>query len=68
VDLVEVDVVDAETPQRGVDGGQDVLAGQAAVVLPRTSRHVDLGGEHVVVPAGEHLGQQAVMTSLVPPL
>ena len=59
VDLVEVDVVGAQTPQRGVDGGQDVLTGQAAVVLPRTGREVDLGGEHVVVPAREHLRQQA---------
>jgi len=32
VDLVEVDVVGAQPAQRGVDAGQDVLAGQAQVV------------------------------------
>ena len=35
VDLVEVDVVGAQPPQRRVDRGQDVLAGQAAVVRAR---------------------------------
>jgi hypothetical protein len=32
VDLVEVDIVEPEPPQRGVDRGKDVLAGQATTV------------------------------------
>jgi hypothetical protein len=34
VDLVQVDVVEAETPQRRVDRREDVLAGEAAAVGP----------------------------------
>ena len=32
MDLVEVDVIDAEALEAGVDGGHDVLAREAAVV------------------------------------
>src|SRR4029453_10992506 len=58
VDLVEVDVVGPQPTQRVVDGGQDVLAGQAAVVGARAHREEDLGGQDVVVTAAVQLGQQ----------
>src|SRR5215218_1778832 len=58
VDLVEVDVVGPQPVQRGVDGGQDVLARQPAVVGTRAHRVVDLGRQHVVVTAPEQLGEQ----------
>ena len=63
VDLVEVDVVGAQPAQRGVDRGQDVLAGQAAVV--RAVRHgvEDLGREHVVVAGGKNSPSSAPVTS-----
>ena len=58
VDLVEVDVLHVQSGQGGVDTGQDVLAGQAAAVLARGHRHVDLGGHDQLLPA-EVLGEQS---------
>src|SRR4029453_16717038 len=58
VGLVEVDVVGPQPAQRVVDAGKDVFAGQAAVVGARAHRKEDLGGQHVVVPATERLGEQ----------
>jgi hypothetical protein len=58
VDLVQVDVIGAEPPQRRVDRGEHMLAGQAPVVGALTHREVHLGGQHVVVPPGEEPAQQ----------
>jgi hypothetical protein len=58
VDLVEVDVVGPQPAQRVVDAGQDVFAGEPAVVGARAHREEDLGGQHVVVAAAERLGEQ----------
>ena len=51
-------MVGAEPAQRVVDRGVDVLAGQAAVVDALAHREEHLGGQHVVVAAGEDLAQQ----------
>src|SRR5690606_29904726 len=45
VGLVQVDVVGLQAPQRPVERLHDVLAGQAAVVLARAGRPVDLGAD-----------------------
>jgi hypothetical protein len=58
VDLVQVDVVGAQSPQRGVDGVEDMAPGESAVVRPLTHREADLGGQHVVLSPAEHLPQQ----------
>jgi hypothetical protein len=58
VDLVQVHVVRAEAAQGVVDAGQDVLARQAPVVGPGSHDAAHLGGQHVVVAAGEDLAQQ----------
>lgn len=57
VDLVEVDVVGAQTAQAVVDLGHDRLAGQPATVGPRPHLAVHLGGQHDLVAAGE-VGQR----------
>ncbi len=57
VDLVEVHVVHVQAAQRVVDPGQDVLAGQAAVVLGVGHRAEHLGGNHDVL-APEQLAEQ----------
>ena len=59
VDLVEVDIVDAQPAQRPVDAVQDVLARQAAVVGIAAHRPVDLGGDHHLVPLGVFLQRLA---------
>jgi len=59
VDLVEVDIVDAEPGQAAVDAVEDVLARQAAVVDVAAHRAVDLGGEHHLVALGELLQRLA---------
>jgi hypothetical protein len=56
VDLVEVDVVDAEAPQRSLDRGDNPAAGVAALVGVGAHGAVELGGEHdVVAPAAQRL-------------
>ncbi len=57
VDLVQVDVVHLETPQRRVDARQDVLAAETAAVLARRHRHEHLRGDHRLV-AGQELRYQ----------
>jgi hypothetical protein len=65
--LVEVDVIHAQPPQRRVDRGQDVLTGQAPRVLAVPHRHEHLRGhDHVIAleelaeqPAGCHLARPA---------
>src|SRR5690606_20106268 len=59
VNLVQVDVVGAQAAQGGIDGGHDVLAGQAAVVGAVAHGQADLGGQHVVVTVGEDPRQDA---------
>ena len=49
VDLVEVDVVGPEPSEGGVDGLEQVLAGQAAVVRPVGHGEERLGGDHHLV-------------------
>ena len=51
VDLVEVDPVGAEAPQRVLDLGDDPAARTAAVVGVLAHRHAELGGQHDVVAA-----------------
>ena len=58
VDLVEVDVVHAEPPQRVVDGVHDVLARQAALVGVVAHRVVDLGGDDHLVARGAEILQR----------
>ena len=53
VDLVEVDVVGAETSQRVVDLGHDRLAGQSGAVGSRPHPHVHLGGDDDLVAVRE---------------
>lgn len=56
MDLVEIDVVHAETFQAVVDLGQDGLAGKpAAVRILRPHRAMDLRGHHDLVAPGERL-------------
>jgi hypothetical protein len=50
VQLVQVDVVGLQPPQRGVDGRHDVLAGVAAVKRRRPGRGEALGGHDEPVP------------------
>jgi hypothetical protein len=57
MDLVEVDVLHVQPGQRGIDGRQDVLAGEAAPVLARRHRHEHLGGNDRLV-TGQELGDQ----------
>src|SRR3954447_5843313 len=59
VDLVEVDVVEAEPLQRGVDRGEHVLARQARAVHPGHRSAVHLRGDDVLLARGEQLLQQA---------
>ena len=58
VNLVEVHVVHAEAPQRGVDPGHDRLARETAAVRALAHRHEDLGGDDDLVAVG-HLPQRA---------
>ena len=53
VDVVDVDVVGAQPPQRRVDLFEDGLAGQAAAAGAVVHLPADLGGEHDVLAAGE---------------
>ncbi len=56
VDLVEVDVVDAEAAQAVVERGEKPAARAAPVVAPVAHRQARLGGEHdVVAAAGDGL-------------
>ena len=59
VDLIEIDIVDAEPGQAAVDAIHDVLARQAAVVDVGAHRHVDLGGDDHLVALGELLERLA---------
>ncbi len=59
MDLVEVDVLVPQPLERGVDRGHDVLAREAASVLPGHSPPVHLRGEHVLLARAEELSQQA---------
>ena len=58
VDLVEVDIVGAQPLEGRVDGGEQVLSREAAVVRARPRREVGLRREHVVVSAREELREQ----------
>jgi hypothetical protein len=53
VDVVDVDVVGAQPPQRRVGLFEDGLAGQAAAARAVVHLPADLGGEHDVLAAGE---------------
>src|SRR2546423_97775 len=59
VDLIQIHVVGPEPAQRVVDGGEDVLAGQATVVRALTHHTVHLGGHYIVVTVTEQLAEQA---------
>jgi hypothetical protein len=59
VDLVEVDVVGAQPPQRMVDLGHDRLAGQPLPVRAGTHRVAQLGRDDDVVAVGEVLERAA---------
>ena len=58
VDLVEVDVVDAEALEGGVDGGHDVFAREAAVVGRVGHGVEDFCGEDEVLAAGLELAEE----------
>ena len=58
VNLVEVDVIDVETLERGVDGGHDVLAREAAVVRRVGHGAADFGGDDEVFAAGLELAEE----------
>ena len=49
MDLIQIDVVQAETTERGVDPGENVLAGEAAAVLSRGYRVEHLGGNYCLL-------------------
>ena len=53
MDLVEVHVVDSQAAERGVDGVEDVLTGESAVVGAVAHGEVDLGGDHHLLALGE---------------
>src|SRR3954471_5667465 len=57
VDLVEVDVVEAEPLERGIDRGEDVLARQAAPVLALHGPTVHLRRDYVLLAHAEELAQ-----------
>ncbi len=59
VDLVEVDVVGAQSLQGGVELGEDRLAGQPGAVRAGAHPHPDLGGENDLVAPGEVLDRLA---------
>ena len=66
VDLVEVDVVGAEAPQRRVARAQDVQARVALIVRAETGPPVDLGAEdHLVAAAGQRLADDALRIARV---
>ena len=58
VDLIEIDVIGPEAPQRGVDGVEQVLPGQAAVVRSVAHRKERLRGDHHLI-ARREVGQRA---------
>jgi len=69
VDLVQIDVVELEPRERGVDRGEDVLAGEpvavlASIVLPQTLVATTYSSR---VP-NRLRNSRPVMTSLSPPL
>jgi hypothetical protein len=59
MDLVEVHVVELEALERGVDRGEDVLAREAAAVLPRHRSPVHLRRDDVLLARPEELAQNA---------
>jgi hypothetical protein len=67
VDLVEVDVVKPEPLQRGVDRGQDVLAGEPAAVLTRHRPAMHLGRDHVLLAGAEQLAEEVAGHDLALP-
>ena len=58
MDLVEVNVVDAEALEGAVDGGHDVLAGEAAIVGAVGHGLKDLGGDDEFFAAGLELAEE----------
>ena len=69
MDLVQVDVVEAEARERSVDRGEHVLAREAATVLAGHRPAVHLGREDVLLAhAEERRSSRPVTTSLWPPL
>ena len=53
VGLVQVEIVDAQAFEAGIDRTEDVLARKPALVGLSPHRHVDLAGDHHLVAAGE---------------
>ena len=67
VDLVEVDVVELQAPQRSVDRGHDVLAREAPPVLAGHRLPVHLGRQHVLLAHSEQRTQQPPRDDLALP-
>ena len=67
MDLVEVDVVEAEALERGIDRGKHVLARQAAPVLARHRPPVNLRGDRVLLAHAEQLAEQTSRDDLALP-
>ena len=59
MDLIQIDVVDAQAAQRRVDAIEDVLARQAALVRAAAHCAVDLGRDHDLVARGERTQRPA---------
>ena len=55
MDLVEVDVIGAESLQAGVDLSHDRLARQAGAIRAGAHPAIDLGGDHDLLAAGKIL-------------
>ena len=55
MDLVEVDVIGAETPQARIDLGHDRLARQAGAIRSWPHAAIDLGSDHDLVSSSEIL-------------
>ena len=58
MDLVEINVIDAEALEAGVDGGHDVFAREAPVVGAVAHRAEDLGGDDQFLAARLELTQE----------
>src|SRR5436190_8804203 len=67
MDLVEVDVVEAESRERSVDRGQDVLAGEPLSVGAGGGRIEDLGRDHHLL-AAHQVAQQPAGDDLAGPV
>jgi hypothetical protein len=64
MELVEIDVVDTEAPERTLDGIEDMLSGVAAIPGARAHRPEALGGDHeIVAPARQPPAQDLFRTA-----